>query len=152
MDWLIDLGYVGLFIGTFVAGTVLPLSSDVLLVGMLAAGGKPWICLIVATIGNWSGAMTSYALGWYAKWEWLERFFKIRPESIDHQRHRIDRYGIWLAAVYWAPIVGMVIMVTLGLYKIRPRTTALIALIGAFLRFLFWILMNVVWQQVTLLS
>ena len=146
MDWLIDLGYVGLFIGTFVAGTVLPLSSDVLLVGLLAAGGKPIACLIVATLGNWLGAMTSYVLGWYAKWEWLEKYFKIRPETIERQRQRIDRYGIWLAAVYWAPIVGIVIMVALGLYKVRPRATAIIALVGAFLRFLFWILLNAVWQ------
>ena len=152
MDWLIDLGYLGLFIGTFVAGTVLPLSSDVLMVGLLAAGGNPWICLVIATIGNWSGAMTSYVLGWFAKWEWLEKYFKISPDAIERQHHRIDRYGIWLAAIYWAPIVGIVIMVALGLYKIRPRTTALVALVGAFLRFLFWILMNAVLQQTTLFS
>ncbi|MBQ5678928.1 MAG: DedA family protein [Rikenellaceae bacterium] len=152
MDWLIDLGYIGLFIGTFVAGTVLPLSSDVLLVGLLAAGGSPIACLIVATLGNWLGAMTSYVLGWYAKWEWLDKYFKIKPETIERQRQRIDRYGIWLAAVYWAPIVGIVIMVALGLYKTRPRATALIALVGAFLRFLFWILLNAVWQQTTLFS
>ena len=36
MEWLLDLGYLGLFLGTFLAGTVLPLSSDVLLIGMLA--------------------------------------------------------------------------------------------------------------------
>ena len=28
MDWLLNLGYLGLFLGTFLAGTVLPLSSD----------------------------------------------------------------------------------------------------------------------------
>ena len=63
MDWLIDLGYVGLFIGTFVAGTVLPLSSDVLLVGLLAAGGNPIACLIVATPSRvlWS---RHWATGW----------------------------------------------------------------------------------------
>ena len=27
MDWLLNLGYLGLFLGTFLAGTVLPLSS-----------------------------------------------------------------------------------------------------------------------------
>ena len=104
------------------------------------------------TLGNWLGAMTSYVLGWYAKWEWLDKYFKIKPETIERQRQRIDRYGIWLAAVYWAPIVGIVIMVALGLYKTRPRATALIALVGAFLRFLFWILLNAVWQQTTLFS
>ena len=80
------------------------------------------------------------------------RFLCSSPDAIERQHHRIDRYGIWLAAIYWAPIVGIVIMVALGLYKIRPRTTALVALVGAFLRFLFWILMNAVLQQTTLFS
>ena len=60
MDWLLNLGYLGLFLGTFLAGTVLPLSSDILLVGMLAAKADPLICLPVAAVGNWLGAMTSY--------------------------------------------------------------------------------------------
>ena len=60
MEWLLDLGYLGLFLGTFLAGTVLPLSSDVLLIGMLAAKADPAVCLVVAAVGNWLGAMTSY--------------------------------------------------------------------------------------------
>ena len=63
MEWLLNLGYPGLFIGTFLSGTVLPMSSDVLLVGMLAAGADPVACLLLATVGNWLGAMTSYWLG-----------------------------------------------------------------------------------------
>ena len=55
MDWLLNLGYLGLFLGTFLAGTVLPLSSDILLVGMLAAKADPLICLPVAAVGNWLG-------------------------------------------------------------------------------------------------
>ena len=36
MDSLIDLGYWGLFIGSFLASTLIPMSADVLLVGILA--------------------------------------------------------------------------------------------------------------------
>lgn len=146
MDWLINLGYLGLFLGTFLAGSILPLSSDVLLVGMLAAHADPIVCLLVATVGNWLGAMTSYWLGWYARWEWLERWFKVKPETLQRQQARIDKYGVWLAAVFWAPLIGMVFMIALGLYRVRPRTTALLALAGSFVRFLFWILLHAVWQ------
>ena len=90
MDWLIDLGYLGLFLGTFVAGTVIPMSSDVPMVGMLAVGANPIACLFVASIGNWLGAMTSYVLGWYAKWAWLEKWFGIRPETLRKQQQRIS--------------------------------------------------------------
>ena len=123
MDWLLNLGYLGLFLGTFLAGTVLPLSSDIL------------------------GAMTSYWLGWYAKWEWLEKWFRIKPDTLRRQQERVDKYGVWLAMVFWAPFIGMVCMIALGVYKVRPRTTALLALAGSFLRFSFWILLQTVWQQ-----
>ena len=129
------------------AGTVLPLSSDILLVGMLAAKADPLICLPVAAVGNWLGAMTSYWLGWYAKWEWLEKWFRIKPDTLRRQQERVDKYGVWLAVVFWAPFIGMVCMIALGVYKVRPRTTALLALAGSFLRFSFWILLQTVWQQ-----
>ena len=147
MDWLLNLGYLGLFLGTFLAGTVLPRSADILLVGMLAAKADPLICLPVAAVGNWLGAMTSYWLGWYAKWEWLEKWFRIKPDTLRRQQERVDKYGVWLAMVFWAPFIGMVCMIALGVYKVRPRTTALLALAGSFLRFSFWILLQTVWQQ-----
>lgn len=120
MDWLLNLGYLGLFLGTFLAGTVLPLSSDILLVGMLAAKADPLICLPVAAVGNWLGAMTSYWLGWYAKWEWLEKWFRIKPDTLRRQQERVDKYGVWLAMVFWAPFIGMVCMIALGVYKVPP--------------------------------
>lgn len=146
MDWLMNLGYLGLFLGTFLAGTVLPLSSDVLLIGMLAAHADPVVCLLVAAVGNWAGAMTSYVLGWYAKWEWLGKWFRVKPETLQKQKERIDRYGIWLAAFFWAPVIGMVFMIALGVYKVRPRMTALVALAGSVVRFLFWIVLDAAWR------
>ena len=64
MDSLIDLGYWGLFIGSFLASTLIPMSADVLLVGILALGGNVWACLVIATTGNWLGGLTSYWIGW----------------------------------------------------------------------------------------
>jgi membrane protein YqaA with SNARE-associated domain len=143
MDWLLDLGYGGLFLGTFLAGTVLTFSSDILLVGILLAGGDPWICLALATLGNGTGALTSYALGWLGKWEWIERWFKVRPETLSQQKARVDRYGVWGALFSWAPVVGQVFMIALGFYKVKPRTTVLLTYIGCFCRFLVWTLLYI---------
>ena len=68
MEWLLNLGYVGLFAGSFIAATVVPFSSDVLLLGMLAAGGNVWLCVLVATLGNWLGGLTSYWIGWIGRY------------------------------------------------------------------------------------
>lgn len=142
MGWFINLGYFGLFIGTLLAGTVLPLSSDVLLIGLLAAGANPWICLVVATAGNSLGGMVSYAMGWFAKWEWLEKWFKIKEESLVKQKEKINKYGVWLAFFSWAPFVGTLSVIALGFYKVKPKLTAILILAGCFVRFLFWILLN----------
>ena len=42
MEWLQSLGLLGLFIGTFLAATVLPFSSDALYLGILAVTGDVW--------------------------------------------------------------------------------------------------------------
>ena len=34
LEFLLDLGYIGLFIGTFIAATVVPFSSDFLIIGI----------------------------------------------------------------------------------------------------------------------
>ena len=73
--------------------------------------------------------------------------FRIKPDTLRRQQERVDKYGVWLAMVFWAPFIGMVCMIALGVYKVRPRTTALLALAGSFLRFSFWILLQTVWQQ-----
>lgn len=45
-------GLWGLFIGTFLAATVVPFSADVLFITMLQMSSQPWACLIVASLGN----------------------------------------------------------------------------------------------------
>ena len=44
MEWLENLGLLGLFIGTFLAATVIPFSSDAVYLSVLAATGNPAGC------------------------------------------------------------------------------------------------------------
>lgn len=141
MESLIDLGYFGLFIGSFLASTVIPMSADILLVGMLSLGGNPWVCLTIATLGNWFGGLTSYWIGWIGKWEWIERWFKVKQEKLEQQKGKIDRYGYLLALLTWLPLIGDLFAIALGFYKINPRMCALYMLIGRFARFLIGIIL-----------
>ena len=52
MFGLENLGLLGLFIGSVLAATVVPFSSDALYVAVLAAIGDPAACLVVGTRGN----------------------------------------------------------------------------------------------------
>lgn len=143
MDWLIKLGYWGLFVGTFLAGTVIPMSSDVLLNGAFMLGNNPWVCLIVGTIGNCLGLMTTYSLGWLGKWEWLERWFNVRREKLEKQKKLVNKYGVWIAFFPWIPVIGVVGLVALGFYKIRPKTSIFLLFMGTFSRYLLWTILFV---------
>ena len=138
LEWLISLGYVGLFIGAFLAATIIPFSSDVMMVGLLVAGGDPVVCVIVATLGNWLGGLTSYGLGRLGKWEWIEKWFRIKPETLEKQKAKVDKYGSGLAFFSWLPGIGDVLAMALGFYKTDLKKTALFMLIGKGARFVLW--------------
>ena len=56
--------YAGMFWSAFLAATILPGASEVLLVALLVGGtGEPWIVIAVATIGNTLGSVTNWACG-----------------------------------------------------------------------------------------
>ncbi len=141
MDWLEGLGYLGLLTGTFLGGTVVPFSPDIILVGMLVAGGTSWICLIIAIIGGWSGSLVTYVIGWYAKWEWIGKWLKVDPQELERQKVKVDTYGTWLAFFCWLPFVGTVSIITLGFYKIRPKFVSILMFLGCMVRFFFVIFM-----------
>lgn len=141
MEFLLEYGYWGLFLGAFLAATILPMSSDVLLVGLLAVGGDPVRAVVVATAGNWLGGLTSYALGRAGKWEWLEKWCKVKKETIEKQQARVDRYGALLAFLTWLPLVGDVMAIALGFYRLDAVKVALFMLLGKGARFVGWALL-----------
>lgn len=141
LEFLLDLGYAGLFIGTFIAATVVPFSSDFLIIGILLAGGDPSVSWICATAGNWLGGLTSYWIGRIGKWEWIEKWFHVKEETLFKQKSRIDRYGSLLAFLTWLPFVGDVFAIGLGFYKLHFGKCALFMLIGKGTRFAVWIVL-----------
>jgi membrane protein YqaA with SNARE-associated domain len=141
MGTLVKLGYFGLFIGSFLASTIIPFSSDVLLAGFLLVGGNPILSLFIATTGNWLGGLTTYGIGYVGRWEWIEKWFKVKPETLEKQKSKITKYGSILAFVTWLPIVGDLFSLALGFYKVRPARCAIFMFIGRFIRFLIWVIL-----------
>ena len=140
VEFLAEYGLIGLFVGSFLAATVVPFSADVLLVGMLVAGANPLATIIVATSGNWLGGITSYGIGRAGKWEWIERLHVSR-ESLERQKARIDRFGAPIALLTWVPFVGDVFAVALGFYRVKFLPAILWMLVGKGARFVCWYLL-----------
>lgn len=138
MEWLEGLGLLGLFIGTFLAATIFPFSSDALYVGVLLTGISPVSVLTVGALGNWLGGVTTYFLGRLAKWEWVEKTFKVKSETLEKQHRYIKKYGVWVALMTWVPFVGDVIAIALGFYKCPAVQSLFLMLVGKFARFAVW--------------
>ena len=141
MEYLLAWGYLGLFIGSFLAATILPLSSEILLTGLLLAGGSPVILLITGTVGNWLGSVSTYGLGWLGKWEWIEKWLKISRKKVEQQQQAVAKYGSWLAFLVWLPVIGDIFALTLGFYKINFTRCCVFMLIGKFVRYTVYILL-----------
>ena len=140
MFGLEQYGLLGLFVGTFLAATVLPFSSDALYIAVLVVTKDPVGCLLIGTLGNWMGSVTTYFLGRCAKWSWIEKTFKVKEETLLKQKRLIDKYGVWVALLCWIPVVGDVIAIALGFYKSPAVWTIVLLLIGKAARFALWTL------------
>jgi membrane protein YqaA with SNARE-associated domain len=138
MEFLNDYGLIGLFLASFLAATVLPFSSEALLTLLITQHFDPLACIGVASLGNWLGGMSSYGLGRLGKWEWIERYWRIKRESIEKWHSRIDRYGAVFAFFAWMPVVGDVFAVGLGFLKSNVWMVAVFMLIGKTARYAVW--------------
>ncbi len=130
-----SLGLFGLFLGCMLAATILPFSSEALVAGAMALHYPLWLIILVASLGNTAGGMISFLMGWLCKWEWLEKYFKVKREKLMKVHDRVYKYGVWAALFSWAPLVGDLISIALGLMRISPWKTLLVMFIGKTLRY-----------------
>ena len=80
---LIDWGYVGLFISALLAGSIIPFSSEIVMVALVKVGLSPALCVLSATLGNTLGGMTCYYMGRLGRIDWIEKYFKVKREKIE---------------------------------------------------------------------
>ena len=121
---------------SFLAATVLPFSSEALLVALLLADYHPVPCVVTATLGNGLGGMSSYGLGYLGRMAWIERWLRVEAAQIQRLRHVIHRFGSLLAFLSWLPVVGDLIAVGLGFFKVRPLGVALYMFVGKAMRYI----------------
>ncbi len=133
-----ELGYPLLFLASFLAATIVPFSSELILSGMLVAGFDPYVSLIIATLGNWFGGLISYWFGWLGKWKWIEKYLRISEVKMERVHTKIKGKEGWIAFFCWLPIVGDMLAVALGLIKSNFYRSALWMLIGKGARYAVW--------------
>jgi membrane protein YqaA with SNARE-associated domain len=126
IDFSPDTGLWGLFLSAFVSATVLPGNSEIVLIAVLAKfPALFWESIVIATLGNTLGGMTSYAIG---------RLFpkRIEGKALDW----MTRYGEWALLLSWVPIIGDALCVAAGWLRINAWLTLLMLALGKCARYL----------------
>lgn len=138
--FLIDYGYWGMFLSAFLAGSVLPFSSEAVMLGLLAAGVDPVPLLIYGCIGNVMGGMVNYGLGRLGKLEWLKKYFHLKQSSIDRAYKFMGGHGAWMGFFAFLPILGSAITVVLGLTRANLPLSVFSITLGKVIRYalLIW--------------
>lgn len=129
IEFLKDYGYLGMGIMAFLAGTVVPITSEVLLVFFLGIGLNAVGLTLAATIGNTLGGVTCFMIGYLTTKEKVQKFFKVPDRRMKRADMLIQKYGYWTAAFSFLPVLGEVFLLSLGIMRVnRFKVISLMAL------------------------
>lgn len=115
--FLMNWGYMGMALSAFLAASILPFSSEAVMVGLLAAGLDMWALVAWGTVGNVLGSLFNYGIGRLGKMEWIEKYLHTKPEDLDRARRFMRGRGAWMGLFSCIPVIGDVITIVLGLMR-----------------------------------
>jgi membrane protein YqaA with SNARE-associated domain len=107
--------YLGLFLVSFVAATILPAQSEILLTKLLLdTHYKWWILITVASVGNVLGSTVNWILGRYISHFKDRKWFPVKPEKYGYYEKMYQKYGKWSLLLSWVPVIGDPLTVLAG--------------------------------------
>lgn len=127
--------YLGLLAFSFLAATIIPVSSEAALATTLAFGGNPAKALIFATLGNCAGVALNYWIGFLSHEKLLQKH--LRKKSVARAYKITRRWGPWSLLLSWLPVVGDPITVVAGGVKIPFGRFTLVVFPLRLLRYVF---------------
>lgn len=135
-DLILQFGYFGLFLISFLSATLVPLASEVFVVAMPALGYNPWLILISATAGSFLGSLTNYYVGKMGTDFILGRYVKINEKTWQRAEGFYERWGAATLFFSWVPFIGDPLTVVAGAFHINLRVFTFWVLLGKTLRYL----------------
>ena len=118
------MSYISLFFVALMAATILPISSEALLIYYLHDEKSAILLLIAAGVGNTLGSIINYYIGKKGS-EYLIRKEKISTIRLQKSEDIFKRYGGYALLLSWLPIIGDPLTLVAGLlhYDIKKFIT-----------------------------
>jgi len=141
VQFLISYGNLGMFLAAFLSGSIAPIiSSEAVIIALLAVGAEPWGLLLWGTIGNVLGGIVIYYLGYIGSPQGVARRFHINKDKMDRAVTLVSDHGALAAALGWIPLLGTAVILVLGIMRADTLKTLLWMTLGKFLRYLVIVL------------
>jgi len=135
---LIFISYLKLFIISFLAATILPLSSEIVLTTMLLTNlFEKNILLIIASSGNILGSIINWYLGKKITIFQDRKWFPVSPEQLNKSQKYFQKYGIWSLLLAWIPVIGDPLTLLAGVLKVRFSIFFILVSISKISRYVF---------------
>lgn len=135
------MAYFSLFITGFIAATLFPASSEVLLLALLAQGLSPFWLWTAATLGNTLGSCVNWYLGRELLRFQHRSWFPISAAALQRATLQFQRYGRWSLLLAWLPVVGDPLTMVAGVLRVPFRLFVVLVALGKGLRYaiLLWL-------------
>ncbi len=137
-------GLPGLFVAALLAGSVVPMPSEALLVAVIHGGVSPVAAVTVATVGNVLGALSLYLLGlWVARGgggrlgRWASRRMSREGPRLERAQRRLRTWGAPMLILSWLPVVGDAFVLAAGFVGVRTTPFLVFTTLGKGLRYTF---------------
>lgn len=132
--------YTTVFGMAFLAATVLPLYSEVVLAAALADPERSRFALwAAATAGNTLGAAVNWLMGRYAAHWRGRKWFPASEAAMDKAESWFQRRGVWTLLLAWMPVGGDALTVVAGLLRVRFDLFFVLVAIGKGARYAVFI-------------
>lgn len=124
-----DTGLWGLFASAFIGATFLPGGSEIVLITLLQKYPDLFSsAILIATVGNTLGGMTSYGLG------------RLVPNRVTNKTGGravlwLNKYGYWALLLSWVPFVGDALCMAAGWLRFNVWIALLMIALGKFARY-----------------
>jgi membrane protein YqaA with SNARE-associated domain len=136
--------FFSLFLSGFIAATLLPASSEVLLLALAQQGYAPLGLWLAATSGNTLGSCVNWYLGKELLRFQHKRWFPVSPQQLHKAQQQFQRYGSWSLLLAWLPIVGDPLTLVAGTLRVRFSVFLMLVALGKGTRYA--LLLVLAWQ------
>ncbi|HIJ85281.1 MAG TPA: DedA family protein [Magnetococcales bacterium] len=135
-----------LCLNAFLAATLLPFPSEILLGVLVTRHAYPFAMLLFcATLGNVAGALFNWILGRSLLHYQNRHWFPFSPAALDRARARFSRHGSWWLLLAWLPIIGDPLTFAAGVLRIPLPLFLLLVTLGKGGRYLVLMLSMDTW-------